>query len=979
MHQATYRRRAIVNALAMALFSPLGVYAQSAAAPPDNTHNQQDSSAQTTSAAQAASGKKAANLEKVVVTGSRIARAEVEGPTPVTVITGDDIKKQGFTTVYELMNTLTQTGVTETPASWGSTSTNARQVDLRNMGSGRSLLLIDGHRVVDYPQPAKGKTNFQNYNNIPTGMIDRIEILASGASSIYGSDAIAGVVNVILKKNYSGDDIKVQVGTATRGGRNFGDFNFVGGKSGDHWQLVYNLERSHRTPLWGRDRPYTDSDGDAGYGAWDQNARLFGYRKNVGLSLNDINGNYLTPPAGACSKAGFGGSFSQYHQKTVATNGNAIDPSQIQDNGSYCAQNAIFNNWTLTPGRDDRDAYVAGSYDFGNGLQAYGSVGFWDTTGTSNTQLPFLYPYGAGGVPSAFYDQTTGQVISGYYRQLTAGEMGGYGNTHDKEQNWDIHTGLRGTVWDGRFNWDLNLGHSKYIVRETYTGLNELGMFNFFFGPQQGTTNVGGTSYPVYAMNTNRFWNPITPQQYQSFGVVGQNNAVSWMDQASLNVTGDLFNTWAGPVGFAGVMEANHEGYRLSPDARGNDASFSDPFQDSNAGGGTRMRYSLGTEFRIPLSSTLTATLSGRLDKYNDASSANVARTWGGTIEWRPLNGLLLRGSYGTNFHAPDMQYIYKQPSQQTVGIYSDYYQCISGNQSTCNAVQHPSSYTLHATGGRNLLPETGHSWTYGFVWDLPWVEGLSVSADYWHMGIDNAIDNIDQDAVLKDEAGCRTGLVVGGAPYLDHPLGSDYCRLVTSDVKRNASGTVTDVYIQPVNQNKLYVSGIDTSVSYHFKTQNWGAFNVAIEATNNRLYQLQKLATDPLTNTRHDRVISKLRGTVNWRQGPWDVTLYGDRAGEVRSPHYGGCEVLPNGITPALGDPQCVVYTGHNPPWITYSTTIGYRFNDTLKLGLVVSNIFNKVGSIPYYAGGFEFISTLQGANYTGREISMRFEYKID
>ena len=147
-----------------------------------------------------------------------------------------------------------------------------------------------------------------------------------------------------------------------------------------------------------------------------------------------------------------------------------------------------------------------------------------------------------------------------------------------------------------------------------------------------------------------------------------------------------------------------------------------------------RMRLSAGTEFRIPLSDTLTWSLSGRLDKYRDASSADIARTWGTAIEWRPLQGLLLRGTYGTNFHAPDMQYLYKQDSLSTKGIYSDYYQCIAANQSVCPAIQHTTYYTLHAAGGHNLLPEEGHAWTYGFVWDVNWVEGLSVSADYWHM-----------------------------------------------------------------------------------------------------------------------------------------------------------------------------------------------------------------------------------------------------
>ncbi|MEP6897209.1 MAG: TonB-dependent receptor [Rhodanobacter sp.] len=916
-------------------------------------------------------------LPKVVVTGSLIPRVEIEGPAPVVTITGAQIKQEGFTTVYELMNSITQTGVAQTAPSWGASSVNARNLNLRNLGPGRSLLLVDGHRVSDYPQSSNASTNFQNYNNIPTGMIDRIEILATGASSLYGSDAIAGVVNIILKKEYQGDDVQMTLGGATRGGRDYGDFNLVGGKSGDNWHIVYNLERSHRSGLFGRDRPYTDSEDDAGYGAYDQNARLFGWNTYDGLALNNADGNFIAPPAGACSQ--FGNNFTLRDSKTVSTTGHTVNTGDVTDHGPYCTQK-YFSNWVLTPGSDNKDAYIAGEYDFKNGLQAYGSIGLWDTLGTSQTELPFLYPM--GGLPNGFYDQTSGQMITNYFRQLTPEELGSFGNTHDKEQNWDIHTGLRGTFLDGRFNWDLNLGSNKYIVHERYTGLNEQGMFDFFFGPQLGNTTIGGNSVPVYALNSGRFWNPISPAEYQSFGVVGENSAASWMDQASLNVnTDELFKTWAGPVGFAAVLEAVHQGFQLSPDPRGNTTTFGDPFQDYITGAGTRNRVSLGSELRIPLLSNLTWTISGRLDKYRDASAADVARTWASSLEYRPYDGLLLRGSYGTNFHAPDMQYIYKNPSQSQVGIYADPWQCINAGDRNCQAVQHSTYFTSYQAGSPSLNNETGKSWTYGFAWQVPGVDGLSLSADYWRIGINNGIVVIGTDTVLADEAGCRTGLNVDGSPYIAHVPGSAYCQNVIGNVVRddNGNGNITKVYSGPINENQLTVTGIDANLAYALRTANWGNFNLSIDYTDNLSYKERSLASDPLLNTRYQHAASKVRGTVNWRGGAWDVTLYGDRTGRVRAPNYNGCNRLDNGISPSSGDPDCTVYLGHVPAWITWSTNIGYRFDDRTKVSLGVSNIFNNIGKIPYYAGGFEFIPTLNNANYVGREIQVTLDYKID
>jgi len=959
------RRGLLASSLALALVAP-SLYAQTTAQGDAQAPQQNDANT------------KAKTLDKVVVTGSRIPRSEIEGPAPVTIITAEQIKAQGYTTMYEFLNSLPQVATPEFSdriSTWGNTAVNARPVNLRNLGPDHSLLLVDGHRITDYPQPSAGQSTFQNYANIPTGMIDHVEVLASGASSIYGSDAVAGVVNVILKKEYQGDDLQLTGGGATRGGRKYGDLNFIGGRSGDGWHVIYNYEHTNRSPLWGRDRSYTDAESDAGYGTWNPSARMFGFPTSNGAAIQNAAGNYIAPPAGACNS--FGNNFQAYDHKTIGTIGNVVDPTSISDAGVSCTQRAAYSDWVLTPGLRSDSVYVAGQYDFSSSLSAYGSVTYKDSTGTTNTQLPALYPM--GGLPNNFYDQTSGQVISNYNRQLTPQELGGYGNTHDNEKNWDIHAGLKGTVFDDRFDWDLNLGTSKYIVHENYTGLNEQGMFDYFFGPQLGTTNVGGTAYPTYALNSNRFWNPISPSDYQSFAVGGTNSAYTWMDQATFNLNGNVFDTWAGPIGFAGVVEGNHQGFRLAPDRRGNTTTFGDPFQNLITGGGTRTRFSGATEFRVPLASTLTWTISGRIDSYNDASIASTAKTWGTSIEWRPLDSLLLRGTYGTNFHAPDMQAIYLSDSVSTVGDYADPLKCIQTGDHACQPTQHPTYFNQYSGGSRNLLPETGHSWTYGFVWDIPGVDGLAVSADYWHMGIDNAIKWIDTNTLLTDEAGCLTGTTVAGAPYIAHPQGSQYCQLAIKNVVRNADGSINNITVGPINEASLYVSGVDASLTYKFASERWGNFNLGIDYTNNLQFKERDLASDPLLNTRYQYVASKVTGTARWHKNDWDVSLHGERSGEIRSNNYGSCEVLPNGVIPSVGDPQCVIYRGHVAPWIVWSTSVGYRINDSLRASLNVSNIFDKVGSIPYYSGGFEFIPAQQGASYTGREVFLNLDWKID
>jgi len=980
MQHATFHRNALALALSAALLLPAAAFAQS------TTTDANGQATQPPPAQTNPSGTQPETLQKITVLGSMIPRSQVEGAAPVQVVTGEQIKAQGYTTLYQFMNSLPQsTGASDfssNPTTWGSTAVNMRPIDLRGMGPEYTLLLIDGHRVVDYPQPQNGAFSHymaQNANNIPVGMIDRVEILTGGDSAIYGSDAVAGVVNIILKKQYQGDDLKLQAGGDTRGGEHYGDIMWTGGRSGDKWHVVYNFEHSNRSALWGKDRPGFDAVDDAGYGTWGPSARMFGYQYDTAgasaLSMTNGDGNYIAPPPGSCEAFPY---FVRAESKTVATSGNQVT-GPVTDKGSYCAQPEVFRNWVLAPGFRSNNGYVYGEYDFTPDLTAYGSVALYTTTGWSQTQRPFAYAM--GGLPVPFYDQGTGQIITNYARQWTRQEMGTQGNTYDDEKNWDIRAGLKGGFMDDRFNWNFEVGAQKYIVHESYAGLNEQGMFDFLFGPQLGTTTIGGTTYPVYDVNQQRFWNPITPAEYNSFGVFGTNTASSKLEDATFNVNGDLFNVpWDDqPVGWAAVLTADDQGFELSPDARGNTIYFGDPFQDLNIANGTRQHYAFGTEFRVPIFSTFTWDIAGRIDKYHDASIANIARTWHTGFEWRPLSGLLLRGSYGTNFRAPGMDAIYLQNSVSTHGDYNDPLQCIRTGDRTCGDYQHSTYFNEFSGGNPNLLPETGRDWTYGFVWDIPHVRGLSVHADYWRIELDNQINWIDLPTALTDEAGCITGLQVSGAPYTAHPLGGAYCQEAIANVVRDAANNIIAVHTGPINEAYVSRSGVDAGANYNLQTENWGAFNFQLNYTNYLTNFSRTLASDPLVNRRNQNVETRMTASANWLKGPWDVTLYGLRYGGVEDNNYNGCEVLPNGIQPSVGDPQCVIHKANFAPWVIWSAAVGYRFDKRVKLTLNVNNIFDKIGTISYYAGGFQFISTNQGQNYSGRQIFLTIDYKLD
>src|SRR5690606_9802343 len=203
----------------------------------------------------------ATNLDKVTVTGSRIKRVDIEGPTPVTVVTAEDIQAQGFNTVYEALNTLTQNdiGRLQNELTAGSFTQGAQFVSLRGLGPSYQLVLINGRRVADYPHPYNGQSNAINVGSIPAAAVERIEVLTGGASAIYGSDAVAGVINIILKTNYEGDLVTLRGGTTTEGGGDSGRVQWVGGKTGERWGVNYAFEYLHRDTIWASQRDFMDS------------------------------------------------------------------------------------------------------------------------------------------------------------------------------------------------------------------------------------------------------------------------------------------------------------------------------------------------------------------------------------------------------------------------------------------------------------------------------------------------------------------------------------------------------------------------------------------------------------------------------------------------------------------------------------------------------------------------------------------------
>ena len=271
-------RKLLATAICAALAWPLAataVHAQEATATADTDED-----------------KDATQLDRILVTGSRIPRAQLETASPVITISAEDIQRQGFRNVSDVLRAQPlATGAVQDNQYAGSFTSNATTISLLGLSPSFTLILMDGRPLADYPLLYNGQSNFTDLTSIPTAMVERIEILPGNQSSIYGSAAIAGVVNIILKKRLDGMQLDARVGGYSDGGGDNQRLQLTGGKAWDNLDITYGLQYSHQDPIYMRQRDFTDTTDD------NPNPDLR-YASRTFIILNGFTGEYDEPGTG---------------------------------------------------------------------------------------------------------------------------------------------------------------------------------------------------------------------------------------------------------------------------------------------------------------------------------------------------------------------------------------------------------------------------------------------------------------------------------------------------------------------------------------------------------------------------------------------------------------------------------------------------------------------------------------------------------
>ncbi|KRE88851.1 TonB-dependent receptor [Frateuria sp. Soil773] len=860
-------------------------------------------------------------MEQVTVTGSRIPRVDVEGPSPVITISAKDLDAKGFRSVFDALSSLTQNTGMAQGEDYGNTFTPAANtINLRGLGPNHTLVLVNGRRVADYPIAYDGSVNFVNLSNIPAAMIERVEILNGGASAVYGSDAIAGVVNIILKSKAEGLDVSLRTGGSQGGGGSNQRLQLSGGHSWGGLDAVYGVEVTRRSPIWGTDRRFMDSlaRDPSLHGGPTIPTAVF-YRRDLD------SGRYVDPGEATCASLGglYGGTVRR-----------AYDPGR----GYYCGSDrAPPTFWTVQTRQRNVNAFTSLHYKLSDDTELFGDFMLGVDKIDNTTRAPSWTSLAAGS--SYFIDAGSG-TPERWYRRLSPEEIGGRTKAGSNffERSWNATLGARGHLGDWRYEVAANRSEYDNTTRRSafLSGLDE-----YFLGPRTGTA-ADGT--PIYAPDPARLYQPLDAADWNRLTDTTSSHNRAWVQTLSLSVNhDDLFELPGGSAGFAGVLEAGSQGFRNTPDPRLAEGVFW-----NNAGSlpasGKRDRYAAGAELSLPLHDRLIATLAARYDSYRYAGRSDDKATWSAGLEYRPADSLLLRASYNTSFRAPDMNYIFASETKGYIPGLTDYYRCRLAGQpfGSCEFNDESINYTSY--GSRRLKAENGKSYSYGLVWS-PNAQ-LDLSLDYYKVSIDDEVTNLSADTVLRDEADCRLGRTQGGQPV---DILSAPCQATLARVRRNPADavdplTATRVFINPINAASERTSGIDASGNYRWHTSGLGDFAVHANYTLVLSHKYQQSPGGLIVNLRDGGGMgesgatyewrSKLNASVSWNYRDVTTTLYGIRYGS-----------LPNADL-----------SGRIAPYFRYNASVAYRISDRASISLAVNNLLDKAPPRDRTGSGWPF-----------------------
>ncbi len=790
--------------------------------------------AQAQTAADNNTDQKSQSLETIVVTGSNIRRVDIETANPVVTIDKAAITASGKLTLGDLVQDLPAIyGPNTNPKINNSGGTGFSSIGLRGLGSGRTLVLINGHRFLS-----------GDPNAIPAALVDRIEVLTSGAGAIYGSDAIGGVVNFILRSNYQGAEFGLDYGISDHDDGQRQGYHFTFGQTTDKGSIMAGLDYNKFDQVLQGNRHFSSraislSSGSPTAGGGSATGK-YGHIQ-LPVSLGSQIPGFDSKKCGVSN-----GSFY------VARNANATgsSPSDYHCFTNLDKYNYAAVNLDQTP-QERTSIFVSGTYKLTDDVEVYLDAYHNKTDAAYNlAPLPATTPSITVSKNSYYNPFGIDFGASPAYAFGVRMEALGFRHRRFETNNDQINTGLRANfqLFDKDWQASANFGYGHFNQDSVIAGLFDGGKLAQATGPSFKDPATGqilcGTPghvidgcTPVNAFNLGQ-----TQAGLQATGIQSFATGLSTEKVESLDANGGLFDLPAGPMQLA-VGLSHREEYThntqdqlatLNPD--GSCAIISSQCSSSVAGS-----YSVKEAYAelltpilkdMPFANSLNLILGDRYSKYSNFGSTN---NWKVAIEYRPIQDLLLRGSVADIFRAPTVTNIFAGPGITADIIASDPCDHYTGNPSNaaCAHVPTDGSFTNESsaqhlqfsatTSGSNyagfpLGPEFGKSFDMGFVYDPHWLSGLSFSADIWRLYLNNTIVALNAQSILDL---CSKG------------GGSQYCNLIQRYPSGPQQGQFATTFAEPIgNLGRIDTKGVDIGASYRLPDTDFGHFNVSFNAT---------------------------------------------------------------------------------------------------------------------------------------------------
>jgi iron complex outermembrane recepter protein len=809
------------------------------------------------------------DMTEIEVLGSRIKRTDTETSSPVLTIDAAAIERSGAATLGDVIQDLPAiAGAATNPSVNNGGGSGAATISLRGLGSQRTLLLINGRRV-----------NYNDVNSIPANLVKSISVLKDGASAIYGSDAIGGVVDFQLKTDFEGAQVSLDYGITDRsdGERQGGSAAF--GVSGERGNFMVNLNYSDQEQVSAADREFSR---DA--------LTLYSGAVTVGGSSRTATGRYTVPRTLAVANGincpGTGANVALTRQSDRP--GTAIGDFRCFSNATDLYNYQAVGNLELTP-QERAGMFFAGNFNVTDSITAYAEA--WSQNTRSAYQiapLPFDGRPGQDEVvlsANSIYNPFRIDIIDSRLRLERIGNR----RTEFKTDSKQINAGLRGSFGDTSWTWDAGYTFGKVDQDANQSGYLLSSALVDALGPSfrdaQGVPRCGTPASPIAGcVPVDFFGAPPVPgtaagdaqlAALRTIATNTTNNNAFDLKVYNATFSGDIFETSAGMAGAAIGFERREESLSFEPDflARLN-TSFtcliSSEACTTATSGETTVNEVYG-EILIPVladvafAERLNLTAGVRWSDYDSFGNTTNGKVG---VEWKPFSDLLVRGTFAQVFRAPTIGDLFagQTASSDSFADPCNGYRLAPGQAANpaCQGVPTDGSFRqtdtqLSAIGGGNpaVGPEEGEVITIGFVYSPEYLPGASATVDVWDVSLDNTISAIGTQTILNN---CFNSGV--------------NCNLFS----RAPGGEILRLFNPSANVGNTDTNGIDIGLRYNFDTDSFGAFRVNLDSTYVDKYNVNgRMLAGTFTNPSAggDGNYSRWRslGNLTWTYDAFDVS----------------------------------------------------------------------------------------------------------